>query len=155
MLSEVCPPVETFDDDLAKLADDMLETMYAAPGRGLAAPQVARTERMFVMDVAWKDGAADPFICVNPEILSASHETALGEEGCLSIPGVTMQVDRPVAIRLAWQTPDGKRLERDLTGAAARCAQHELDHLNGILIFRRVPDDMRARYEAQYRDTLA
>ncbi|SLN30094.1 Peptide deformylase [Pseudoruegeria aquimaris] len=148
-LSAVCEEV-TDIPAAAALAQDMLETMYAAPGRGLAAPQVGVLQRLFVMDVGWKDGAATPMVCINPEIAAASEAQAEGEEGCLSIPGVTARVRRPTAITLRYLDETGNRREAALEGFAARCAQHELDHLDGLVTFDRLPPEVRAPLEAAY-----
>jgi len=126
-------PVDGIDDTLRRLAADMLETMYAAPGRGLAGPQVGAMLRIFVMDVTWKDGAPSPRVCLNPEILDISDDMATCQEGCLSIPGVPAMVTRPAEVTLRWTDLSGVALEERLTGFAATCAQHELDHLNGRL----------------------
>ncbi len=134
VLRRVCAPVTAFDAALAALAKDMLETMYAAPGRGLAAPQIGDARRIFVMDPDWKTGTPAPLVCVNPAIVGASETRATRQEGCLSIPDTPRDVTRPVAITLTWQDPSGQVHRGDLTGFAATCAQHELDHLNGILI---------------------
>ena len=133
VLREVARPVTGFDADLQALAQDMLETMYDAPGRGLAAPQIGLGLRLFVMDVAWKDGTSDPRVFVNPEVVEASEETVTREEGCLSIPGRTSRVTRPGAVTLRWQDPDGLAQEERFEGFAATCVQHEIDHLDGIL----------------------
>lgn len=137
--------------DVATLARDMLETMYAAPGRGLAAPQVGVGLRLFVMDVGWKEGAATPLVCVNPRILWRSAARTTGEEGCLSIPGLVARVERPAEIRLGWTDLDGADHEDHLTGFAARCAQHEYDHLDGILTLDRIAPEARRDWEARER----
>ena len=146
----VCAPVEAFDDLLRQRADDMLETMYAARGRGLAAPQVGILQRFFVMDADWKTGAPRPVIMVNPHVLSVGAELAVAEEGCLSIPRVLADVRRPVSVRLAWKDLDGSDQEADLTGFEATCAQHELDHLDGLVTFDRLDRTARAAAEAAY-----
>ena len=130
VLRLVCAPVR---GDATALARAMLDAMYAAPGRGLAAPQVGEAVRLFVMDATWKDGLPDPRVFVNPEVVWTADETAVMEEGCLSIPDTPRRVRRPVACRLAFDGPHGRREER-LDGAAARCALHEMDHLDGVLI---------------------
>lgn len=130
-LTTVCSEI---DGDVSHLAADMLETMYDAPGRGLAAPQVGMLLRMFVMDCTWKDGIYVPRVLINPEVLWASPETEIGTEGCLSLPGVSSQISRPVAVRMRWLDLDHVVCEETFTGFAARCAQHELDHLNGVLM---------------------
>ncbi|AZL58860.1 peptide deformylase [Tabrizicola piscis] len=146
-LSQRCAPA-VLDDDLRTLAADMLETMYAAPGRGLAAPQVGRLVRLFVMDVTWKDGVHAPQVFVNPEILELSPVRVTGPEGCLSIPGPVTEVERAETIRIRWTDLDGRGNEAVLTGFAAICAQHEYDHLDGILTLDRIPPNARALAEA-------
>lgn len=134
VLRQVCLPVRHIDDDIRQLATDMLDTMYAAPGRGLAAPQVGIALRLFVMDPTWRDGIPAPRVCVNPEILAVSDHDATRDEGCLSIPGIPVRVTRPAEITLRWTDLSGVVLEERLTGFAATAAQHEYDHLNGRLI---------------------
>jgi peptide deformylase len=131
-LRKVCAPVTQFDAALKQLADDMLETMYAAPGRGLAGPQVGAMQRIFVMDVGWKDGRPSPLVCINPEIKDASG-AAVNTEGCLSIPDHPVRISRPALVRMAWQDLAGRACEGFFEGFAATCAQHERDHLDGIL----------------------
>jgi peptide deformylase len=142
-LSTPCTPASQ-TDAVRKLAADMLETMYAAPGRGLAAPQVGLPIRLFVMDVTWKEGTPAPRICLNPEILWRSDTTATGIEGCLSIPGITTDITRATDIRLRWTDLDGTTQDETLSGFAAICAQHEYDHLDGIVTFDRLSPAARA-----------
>jgi peptide deformylase len=137
VLREVARPVSEFDAELGALAKDMLETMYDAPGRGLAAPQIGLGMRLFVMDVAWKEGTPEPQVFVNPKIVDASEEVVTREEGCLSIPGRTSRVARPVEVALRWQGLDGAEREGRFEGFAATCVQHEIDHLDGILCIDR------------------
>jgi peptide deformylase len=137
-LRAVAVPVEAFDARLAGLADDLLETMYAAPGRGLAAPQVGVLLRLFVMDVEWKAGSPAPQVMVNPRILEVSQERVVMEEGCLSIPGQPCRVERHAGLRLAWQGVDGAAREAWFSGIEARAVQHEIDHLDGVLCIDRV-----------------
>jgi peptide deformylase len=148
-LATVCAPA-VLGDDLNRLAAGMLDTMYAAPGRGLAGPQVGALLRVFVMDVGWKDGNPTPEVVVNPEILWRSPELAEGPEGCLSIPGVTTRITRATSITLRWTMLDGTRREETLTGFAAICAQHEYDHLDGIVTFDRLSPEARALAEAEF-----
>ena len=122
----------------------MLETMYAAPGRGLAGPQVGVLRRIFVMDCTWKEGAPTPRICLNPQILAASDRLAVMTEGCLSIPGVPASVARPDWIVLGWSDLDGAQHEARFAGFEAVCAQHELDHLNGRLCIDLMGESDRA-----------
>ncbi|MBB5721023.1 peptide deformylase [Loktanella ponticola] len=133
-LAAVCAEVAVFDDALIALADDMLATMYAANGRGIAAPQVGVLQRVFVMDATWKEADPQPVIFVNPEIVSVSDETSTLAEGCLSISGDLIDVTRPASVVLRWRDVDGGFLEASFDGFSAACVQHEIDHLNGILI---------------------
>ena len=149
-LAETCAPVGEITDEIRAQAEDMLETMYNAPGRGLAAPQIGVMNRLFVTDVSWKEGTPDPQVYVNPEILDASDTMVEGDEGCLSIPGVTTKVSRPDHVHLVWTSLDGARVSQVFTGFAAACVQHELDHLNGIVTFDRLAPEDRARAEAEY-----
>lgn len=131
-LRQVCTAVNQFDEALAQLAADMLETMYAAPGRGLAGPQVGEMMRIFVMDVGWKDGRPSPLVCINPVIKDVAG-LAANTEGCLSIPNHPVRIERPAMVRMAWQDLAGRHCEGFFEGFAAVCAQHERDHLDGIL----------------------
>ncbi len=133
ILRETCAPVTVFDEALQNLAEDMLHTMYDAPGRGLAAPQVGHAIRLFVMDTTWKEEDPTPQAFVNPQIIMASPETEVGEEGCLSLYGQTCQVRRPVEVTLRYQDLWGETHMDVFDGFAARCVQHERDHLDGIL----------------------
>jgi peptide deformylase len=154
-LSSPCAPVGEIDGALRRLAADMLETMYAAPGRGLAGPQVGVLRRLFVMDVAWKDGAPAPMVFLDPEIVWRSPETRTGTEGCLSIPGVTAEVERATGIEVEWRDLDGARHARRFDGFAAICIQHETDHLDGLVTFDRVSPEARIALEAAYAQVLA
>jgi len=133
-LAQVASEVAVFDDALIALTDDMLATMYAAKGRGLAAPQVGVLSRVFVMDATWKAAEPAPVAFVNPEIVDASEELATLAEGCLSIPDNVVDVTRPAAVTLQWRDVDGGFLQARFDGFEAACVQHEIDHLNGILI---------------------
>lgn len=134
-LRKVCDPITEFGEDLKKLADEMLGTMYAAPGIGLAAPQIGVNKRLLVMDcVKTDDGETpQPVAMINPEILGQSDELRDYEEGCLSIPDTFAPVTRPEAVRVRWQDVDGVDHERDFEGLWAVCVQHEMDHLDGKL----------------------
>jgi peptide deformylase len=135
-------PVEVFDSALARIAADMLETMYAAPGIGLAATQVDFHKRLIVMDVS--ESRAEPLVFCNPEILSAEG-TETGEEGCLSVPGIFDEVKRAAKIRARARDVAGKEFEVDLEGLAAVCLQHEMDHLEGKLFVDYLSDLKRER----------
>lgn len=128
-----CAPVVEFDSDLSTLVDDMFETMYAAPGRGLAASQIGVLHRVFVMDSTWKTGERTPRVFINPEIKSRSEEKAVLEEGCLSIPDRLIEVSRPAQVELTWQDLQGNAQTGWFDGFEAACVQHERDHLDGIL----------------------
>lgn len=133
-LKKPCAPVEAVTPEIRALADDMLDTMYDAPGVGLAAPQVGVSVRMFVMDCVKEDGAEPrPMVLINPEIVSTSDEVNTYEEGCLSIPEQYAEVTRPARVVMRWTGLDGARLEEEFDGLWATCAQHELDHLDGRL----------------------
>lgn len=141
-LTTRCAPAP-LDDATRHLAADMLDTMYAAPGRGLAAPQVGALLRLFVMDTTWREGTPAPQVMLDPQILWRSATTATGPEGCLSIPGPITQVTRATEIDLAWTDLDGTARQERLTGFAAICAQHEYDHLDGILTLDRLSPEAR------------
>lgn len=132
-LKKNCTPIESVDAALRRLADDMFETMYDAPGIGLAAPQVGVTERLFVMDCAAREENAEPLALINPEITWSSDDLNTYEEGCLSIPEMYEEVTRPAAVRVRFLTLDGNAEEREFDGLHATCVQHEIDHLNGTL----------------------
>ncbi|KEJ95097.1 peptide deformylase [Pseudosulfitobacter pseudonitzschiae] len=149
-LTQPCAEVGEVTAQVQILAADMLETMYAAPGRGLAGPQIGEMLRIFVMDTAWKDGAPDPLVCIDPQIDVLDDTPVENDEGCLSIPGVSARVARPASVRLHYTGLDGARHSRDLTGFDAVCAQHEYDHLDGVLTFDRLDADARAALLADY-----
>ncbi|MDE2486945.1 MAG: peptide deformylase [Alphaproteobacteria bacterium] len=132
-LKQVSAPVEQVDDALRALMDDMLETMYAAPGIGLAAIQIGVPKRVIVMDLAREGEDQQPRYFVNPEILWASDETAPYEEGCLSVPDIYDEVERPARVRLRYMNYAGEPIEEDAEGIFAVCIQHEMDHLDGVL----------------------
>jgi len=137
-LKTVSTPVETFDEALQTLIDDMFETMYDAPGIGLAAIQVGVPRRLLVMDLQEKNeetGATirEPRVFINPEILQTSEEISVYNEGCLSVPDQYADVERPKTVRARWLDRDGKRHEQELDEMLATCLQHEMDHLEGIL----------------------
>ncbi|SNX72878.1 peptide deformylase [Cereibacter ovatus] len=140
----------TLGPDLDRLAADMLAVMYHERGRGLAAPQVGAMLRLFVMDVAWKEGPAEPQVFVNPEILWMSDDRTEGPEGCLSIPGVVAHVSRAASIRLRWTSLFGAEQEAGFSGLAAICAQHEIDHLDGVVTLDRLSPAARAAALAEY-----
>lgn len=133
ILRATCAPVTVFDAALDDIVAEMLAVMYAAPGRGLAAPQVGIAQRIFVMDATWKTGDPDPMAFVNPEIISVSDAVAVNDEGCLSIPDRICRVARPAVVNLRWHALDGSEQTGEFTDFAAVCVQHERDHLDGVL----------------------
>ena len=132
-LKQVAKPVKVFDDGLKDLVQDLLDTMYDAPGVGLAAPQIGVSLRVAVTDVDWRneDGVKNHQVWVNPEFLWKSDETEITEEGCLSLPEIYGDVERPNAVRLRWYDLEGKKHEQDFEGFQAVALQHEFDHLDG------------------------
>lgn len=151
-LSSRCVPVE--EEDLSTLIADMFETMYAAPGRGLAAPQIGVLKRVFVMDATWKDhpdvNSGTPMVMINPEITSFGAQHAIGDEGCLSIPGVITPILRPTTVALRWRDEVGNWHDGTFDGFAARCIQHEYDHLDGLVTFDRLSPVARKEAEITY-----
>ena len=133
-LKKMCATLPDVDDRIRKLADDMLETMYDAPGIGLAAPQIGVLDRIIVMDcVKDEDEAPNPMVLINPEIIAASDETNVYEEGCLSIPDQFAEVTRPKQVQVRWMDLNGGEQTQEFDGFWATCVQHEIDHLNGKL----------------------
>ena len=125
--------LETVDDELRALLDDMLETMYAAPGIGLAAVQVGILKRLIVIDISKDKEKKNPLFLINPEIISLSKKTSVYEEGCLSLPGHFAEIERPAECKIKFIDYNGKEKELKATGLLATCIQHEVDHLNGVL----------------------
>ena len=125
--------LEKVDDDLRALMDDMLETMYAAPGIGLAGVQIGILKRLIVIDVSRDEEKKSPLFLINPEIITKSSNTSVYEEGCLSLPGYFAEIERPAECRIEYVDYHGKKKEMKASGLLATCIQHEVDHLNGIL----------------------
>jgi peptide deformylase len=130
-------PVTEFNDELAKLVEDMFESMYAAKGIGLAAPQIGLSKRLTIIDLSVKERPEDRIILINPEIIHREGKQ-YGEEGCLSLPEIREKVSRAAKVRVKAQDLSGKWFEMEGTELLARAIQHEIDHLDGILFFRRV-----------------
>ncbi|WP_299566394.1 peptide deformylase [uncultured Sulfitobacter sp.] len=151
-LMEICAPVAAITPEIETLAAEMLETMYAAPGRGLAGPQVGAMIRMFVMDAGWKEGKPDPLVCINPMLQEVGEERVSNSEGCLSIPGVSADVSRPSQVQMVWTGLNGARFVQSFEGFGAVCVQHELDHLDGVVTFDHLDADTRAALEAVYQE---
>ncbi len=133
VLRLVSKPVERVDAPLLRLADDMFETMYDAPGIGLAAIQIGEPIRMLVIDLAKEGEPPAPQVFINPEVLDSSDERSVYEEGCLSIPDYYAEVERPAAVRVRHLDRQGNEQEVEVDGLLATCLQHEIDHLNGVL----------------------
>ena len=132
-LKKKCDLIACFNARLKDLSDDMFETMYNAPGIGLAAPQIGVMSKIFVMDCALKEDEPNPLVLINPIVSWASEETFTHNEGCLSIPEQYGDVTRPAHVRISYQNLEGKTFEVLFEGMEARCVQHEIDHLNGKL----------------------
>ena len=132
-LKKPCAPVDAITDDIRALADDMLATMYDAPGIGLAAPQVGVLRRVIVMDCMKAPDPPRPMVMINPEIIWKSDNVSTYEEGCLSIPDQYADVTRPADVRVRWTALDGTEQDEQFTGLWATCVQHEIDHLDGRL----------------------
>ena len=125
--------LEKVDDEIKKLLDDMLETMYAAPGIGLAAVQIGILKRLIVIDISKENEKKNPIFLVNPVIISRSTDTSVYEEGCLSLPGHFAEIERPAECKVEYIDYDGKKKEIKAKGLLSTCIQHEVDHLNGVL----------------------
>lgn len=144
-LKKPCDPVASVTSEISDLARDMLETMYDAPGIGLAAIQIAQPLRMLVIDLAKGDDEKDPQIFINPEILRVSDERSVYEEGCLSIPDYYAEVERPSSVCIKYIDRAGKQKEIEADGLLATCLQHEIDHLNGVLFIDHISKLKRDR----------
>lgn len=147
-LREVCKPIDEMTDRIDRLIDDMLYTMYNAPGIGLAAPQIAVQERLIVVDVSEKNN--EPLALINPEIIQSSGRITW-EEGCLSLPGIYENVNRPSDILVRGMNRDGKMVEFEANELLAICIQHEIDHLNGKLFVDHLSGLKRARALQRYK----
>lgn len=156
VLRQLSRPVEQVDDRLQKFADDMLDTMYDAPGIGLAAIQVGEPLRMLVIDLAKEDEPKAPQVFINPEIVESGDDRSVYEEGCLSIPDYYAEVERPATVRVRYLDRDGKQQEVLADGLLATCLQHEIDHLNGVLFIDHISklkrDIVMRRFKKLARD---
>jgi peptide deformylase len=150
-LKKVSAPVKAVDNDLRALMDDRLETMYDAPGIGLAAIQVGVAKRVIVMDISRDEEPNAPRYFVNPEIVWASEETVPYEEGCLSVPEIYDEVERSAQVRLRYLNYQGDAIEEEAEGLFAVCIQHEIDHLNGVLFIDHLSRLKRQRAVAKVR----
>jgi peptide deformylase len=147
----VSEPVASVDDAVRQLADDMLETMYAAPGIGLAAIQIGVPSRMLVLDVAREGDDPAPMVVINPEIVWESEERSVYQEGCLSIPEYYEDVERPERIGLRFLDREGAQREIEAGGLLATCLQHEIDHLNGVLFIDHISKLKRDRVVKKFQ----
>jgi peptide deformylase len=147
----VSEPVQDITSEIRRLADDMLETMYDAPGVGLAAIQIGVPVRMVTMDVSKSDDERQPMVLINPEILWASEEKRVYEEGCLSIPEYYEEVERPDRVRFRYMNLQGETVEQDADGLLATCVQHEIDHLNGVLFIDYLSKLKRDRVTTKFK----
>ena len=141
----VSKPVAKVDAEIRKLVEDMFETMYGAPGIGLAAVQIGVPKRVVTTDLAKKDEPKNPKVYINPELLWASEERAAYEEGCLSIPEYYEEVERPAHVKVRYTDLDGNEQEIEANGLLATCLQHEIDHLNGVLFIDHISKLKRSR----------
>ena len=141
----VSQAVKTIDREIKSLVEDMFETMYDAPGIGLAAIQLAVPKRIITLDLSKKEEQQQPWVLVNPEILWRSEQTATHEEGCLSIPEIYEEVERPKQVRVRYLDLEGRDQELEAKGLLATCLQHEIDHLNGVLFIDHISRLKRAR----------
>jgi peptide deformylase len=146
----VSEPVKRIDASLRKLVEDMFETLYAAPGIGLAGIQVGVAKRVIIMDLSKKDDTRKPEVFINPEITWASEEKSSYEEGCLSIPEYYEEVERPAVVKVKYLNLDGKAREVEASGLLATCLQHEIDHLNGILFIDHISKLKRDRVTKKF-----
>jgi peptide deformylase len=144
-LRQASKPVAKVDAATRKLVEDMFETMYAAPGIGLAAIQIGEPRRVVTMDLSKKEGEKQPQVFINPELIWSSEEKRTHEEGCLSIPEYYEEVERPAEVRIGYLDLDGKKHEITAKGLLATCLQHEIDHLNGVLFIDHISKLKRDR----------
>ena len=133
ILRKKCEPLEMVDDNVINLMKDMLQTMYAAPGIGLAAVQIGILKRLIVIDISKDEKKKDPLFLINPEIIKKSDDTSIYEEGCLSLPGQFAEIERPAECFLKYIDLNGQEKELKAKGLLSTCIQHEVDHLNGVL----------------------
>lgn len=157
-LRTIAAPIAAFTDELKTITDTMYHTMYQARGIGLAATQVNIHRRIVVLDVPLEredeDSPSDKFVLINPEICSASEETAVHQEGCLSLPGQYAEITRPANIHYRYQDLNGNTHEADADGLLAVCIQHEIDHLNGVLFIDHLSRLKRQRLEKKLQKSL-
>jgi len=134
VLRSLCKPILEVSNEIKTIINDMYDTLYEASGRGLAGPQIGIANRLFVMDINWKNGLSEPVTMINPEILFKSNETQVNEERCLSIPETPVKVERPYTIDMMWMDEECKLNRKRFEGISAAIICHEIDHLDGKLI---------------------
>ena len=147
----VSEPVKRVDDGIRKLVDDMFDTMYKAPGIGLAAIQIGVAKRVIILDLSKKEGDHKPQVFINAEVSWTSKETSKYEEGCLSIPDYYEEVERPAEVKVKYLGPDGKAHEIEAKGLLATCLQHEIDHINGVLFIDHISKLKRDRVVRKFK----
>lgn len=150
ILMQACERMDLNDETLPTLIQDLFDTMYAANGRGLAAPQIGVLKQVFVVDVSWKEGTPDPRVFINPRAIAGNGDDITLDEQCLSIPDLPMPVTRSERVQLGWDTVQGDYKFDSFDGLLARCIQHEFDHLIGTVIFYHQSPQDRAKLEAAY-----
>ncbi|MCZ6700819.1 MAG: peptide deformylase [bacterium] len=153
-LRKVCDPVHTFDAELSKLVEEMFEAMHRAPGVGLSAPQVDVPRRVLVVDISIGQDPGSRRTLVNPEILATNGPTVAMDEGCLSFPGMSIEIVRPEGVRVRFQTVEGEPVEEEASGLLARVYQHEIDHLDGVLYFDHLSVIKRELFKKEYKSIL-
>lgn len=155
-LSTRCEEIEEIDDDIRELAEHMLQDMYASDGVGLAAPQIGRLVRLVVIDVDYPTGEENPYVLINPRIVEASEETRVYDEGCLSFPGISVEIERPARVVVHAEDLNGDTLQYEAeNNLMAVCLQHEIDHLDGITMLDHLPPLKRAAKRREYDQALA
>jgi peptide deformylase len=154
ILRQVSAPLKSVDEAARRLFDDMLETMYDAPGIGIAAIQIGQAQRMVVIDVAKEGEAKQPLFLANPEIIWASPQLADYEEGCLSIPDFYEMVERPLEVKVRYLDRKGEAMEVHAKGVVATCLQHEIDHLNGVLFIDHISKLKRDRVIKKFQKAV-
>lgn len=147
VLRQPAKRITKVDDNLRTTIKQMLQTMYSSDGIGLAAPQVGINKQLIVIDCDYKDPANPPLILINPKIIKSGTETCIGEEGCLSIPGVYLEVTRPETVEISYKNEHGKPSKLKASGLLSRVIQHEMDHLNGVMFVDRVENNLALNEE--------
>ncbi len=153
-LRKVCDQVHTFDAELRQLVEEMFEAVHRAPGVGLSAPQVDVPRRVLVVDISIGQDPGSRRTLINPEILATNGPTVAMDEGCLSFPGMSIEIVRPEGVRVRFQTVEGEPVEEEASGLLARVYQHEIDHLDGVLYFDHLSVIKRELFKKEYKSIL-